>query len=56
VPSSNPALNARTFANLPVARIVEGVSMTLEGTAAKTAVLALCVAITALFAWIQLLF
>lgn len=53
MPSSNPALNARSFQGL-YAREVGAEQMTLEGTVAKTGVLLLCVAITALFAWVQL--
>lgn len=53
MPSSNPALNARTFQGL-YAREVGAERMTLQGTVAKTGVLLLCVAITALLAWVQL--
>jgi uncharacterized YccA/Bax inhibitor family protein len=54
LPSSNPALNARTFENILVAREVDAPAMTLEGTAAKTGLLALLVALSALFTFVLL--
>ncbi|HKZ59999.1 MAG TPA: Bax inhibitor-1/YccA family protein [Candidatus Thermoplasmatota archaeon] len=53
MPSANPALNVRTFQGL-YAREVGAATMTLEGTAKKAGVLTLCVAITAIYSWIQL--
>ncbi len=55
MPSSNPALNANTFATM-YAREVTGARMTLQGTVAKTGVLLGCVTVTAIFAWIELLY
>ena len=54
MPSSNPALNARTFQNLIVAREAGATSMTLEGTAAKAGALALALCLSALSIWILL--
>jgi uncharacterized YccA/Bax inhibitor family protein len=54
LPSSNPALNARTFENLIVAREAGSATMTLEGTAVKTGVLALLVGLSALFTYVML--
>lgn len=54
MPSSNPALNARTFEQFMVAREVGSNTMTLEGTAAKTGLLALFVGISALFTFVLL--
>jgi uncharacterized YccA/Bax inhibitor family protein len=53
VPSSNPALNQRTFQNLMVARVAgeTASTMTLKGTALKTGVLALFVCVSALFVY-----
>src|SRR3972149_5003809 len=53
MPSANPALNVRTFQGL-YAREVGAPPMTLEGTTKKAEVLTLCVAITAIYSWIQL--
>lgn len=55
MPSSNPALNANTFATV-YAREVTGARMTLQGTVAKAGVLLGCVTLTAIFAWIELLY
>jgi uncharacterized YccA/Bax inhibitor family protein len=53
MPSSNPALNARTFQGI-YAREVGGEQMTLDGTVMKAGLLLICVALTALFSWIEI--
>ncbi len=53
MPSANPALNARTFQGI-YAREIGAATMTLQGTAKKAGVLTLCVAITAMYSWVQL--
>ena len=57
MPTSNPALNARTFEGFLVAREVgtpAGNTMTLEGTAVKAGVLAAFVGVSAVFTFMLL--
>jgi uncharacterized YccA/Bax inhibitor family protein len=49
--TSNPALNAKSFENLPAVASAE--SMTLQGTVNKTGILLICVLITAAWTWNQ---
>ena len=49
--TSNPALNAKSFENLPAVARAE--SMTLQGTVNKTGILLICVLITAAWTWNQ---
>jgi uncharacterized YccA/Bax inhibitor family protein len=46
--SANPALNSKTFTNLPQVGVEQ---MTLQGTVNKTAVLLICVLATAAWTW-----
>ncbi len=53
--TSNPALNGKTFENLPGARyggfVDESTQMTLNGTVNKTGILLLCAIATAVYTW-----
>jgi uncharacterized YccA/Bax inhibitor family protein len=55
--TSNPALNGKTFENLPGAQyggiLDQSTRMTLEGTVNKTGLLLLCVVATACYTWHQ---
>ena len=49
--TSNPALNSKSFENLPA--VVSAEAMTLQGTVNKTGILLICVLITAAWTWNQ---
>ena len=49
--TSNPALNSKSFENLPAVAPAE--AMTLQGTVNKTGILLICVVITAAWSWNQ---
>ena len=49
--SGNPALGADTFTNRPPLPMVDGETMTIEGTVNKTALSLVVLFITAMFVW-----
>src|SRR5580765_7782025 len=49
--SSNPALNSKSFENLPAVANAE--AMTLQGAVNKTGILLVCILITAAWTWNQ---